>query len=202
MEESALKIADLWNIGIGISGVLTTLIAVGVAIAIPAWQRKKELEAAKSERTTYHIAILTWLRNDLEKLWHEVREKMRGDNEYLGELSFHFDNLDHFLLSLPENIAEVRSSPALLTTCPPILIKLLWNLNELEIDVASMKKNTPQEECTETYKELREIFCVLHYDQILKDLDDLYELSFDLGLEVRKTRVSGNQVAIEGPTNR
>lgn len=189
MEETALNVTDLWNIGIGISGVITTLLAVGVAIAIPAWQRKKEMEATKNERKTYHIAILTWLRNDLEALSDKVEEKMSGDNEYLGEISFAYDNLDHFLIDEPGSISELRKSPALLSTCPPILIRLLWNLNELQIAIATMKNHFREDDGKSTYEELREHFRFMHYQQITNDLNDVYNLSYDLGLEIRKLRI-------------
>lgn len=188
-KEAALELADFWNIGIGISGVFTTLIAVGVAIAIPAWQRKKEMEATKNERKTYHIAILTWLRNDLERLTDEVDVKISGDNEFLGEIAFSYDKLDHFLLNVPENISELRKSPALLSTCPPVLIKLLWNLNELEISVATMKNHFQEDDGKSTYQELREHFVFMHYKQISDDLNQIYELSEGLGLDVRKLRI-------------
>lgn len=186
MEEAALNIADLWNIGIGISGVITTIIAVGVAIAIPAWQRKKEMEAIKSERKTYHTAILTWLRNDLWRLSDEIEEKMSGDNEFLGEISFQYDNLDHFLLDIPDSISELRKSPALLSTCPPILIRLIWHLSELEISISTIKNHFGEDDGKSTYEEMKEHFCFMHYKQISSDLDDIYELSEDLGLDIRR----------------
>lgn len=183
--QQILTIKDYWDIGIGISGVFLTLIAVAIAIWIPAWQRRLELKEKANLRSSQHTAIFAWLRNDLEKLERTVEERIKKDPDQFGDIHMSLDSLDHFRITEPNTIKELRISPGLMASCPKSVMKLIWNLGELDLDISGMKSR-PEEHGESTYADLHEYYVDMHYKNLLQDLADIYCASYEHGLDVRQ----------------
>lgn len=184
--QQALTIKDYWDIGIGISGVLLTLIAVAIAIWIPAWQRRLEMKENMNLRNSQHTAIFAWIRNDLDELERTVEERIKNDPDQFGDINMSFDGLDHFRITEPNTIKELRSSPGLMVSCPKSVMRLIWNLGELDLDIDTMKSK-PEELDESTYADLHEYYVSMHYENLLRDLTDIYHASHELGLDVRQS---------------
>lgn len=181
-----LSIKDYWDIGIGISGVLLTLIAVAIAIWIPAWQRRLEMKEKMNFRNSQHTAIFAWIRNDLDELERTVEERIEKDPDQFGDINMSFDGLDHFRITQPNTIKELRSSPGLMVSCPKSVLRLIWNLGELDLDIDAMKSK-PEELNESTYADLHAYYVGMHYENMLRDLTDIYHASHELGLDVRQS---------------
>ncbi|ERS04827.1 hypothetical protein Q673_06330 [Marinobacter sp. EN3] len=189
--QQALTIKDYWDIGIGVSGVFLTLIAVAIAIWIPAWQRGIEMKEKMNLRNSQHTAIFAWIRNDLDGLERTVEERVKNDPDQFGDINMSFDGLDHFRIKEPNTIKELRNSPGLMVLCPNSVLKLIWNLGELDLDIETMKSK-PEELEESTYADLHEYYVSMHYENLLLDLTDIYHASHKLGLDVGQSEYRGS----------
>ena len=67
---------------------------------------------------------------------------------------------------------------------PRSVMGLVWNLGELDLDTM---KSKPEELDESTYADLHEYYVSMPYENLLRDLTDVYHANHELGLDVRQS---------------